>query len=214
MKSLPQVVERPAPADPRFPHDPHGDPAPPTEEDCARPLLVRIARGDVAAFESLYGLTAARLLGIARAILKNRADVEEVVADVYWYVWRNASQFDAERGTVAAWLMILCRSRAIDRLRSSHCKGPRTSLNRDVLAEELVDSECPTDLLHAIERGSALHRTLAQLSPIHRQLLSLAFFEGLTHPEIAAKTNLALGTVKSHLRRALQAIRRVIPPGP
>jgi RNA polymerase sigma-70 factor (ECF subfamily) len=84
----------------------------------------------------------------------------------------------------------------------------------DSLSEEMVDRECPTDLLQALERDSALHRTLAQLAPIHRQLLSLAFFEGLTHTEIAATTHLALGTVKSHLRRALQAIRTVLPQTP
>lgn len=219
--SLPQLVVDRAldtpmhvPCAPPSKRAPSHDREHPSDEDYAHSLLARIADGDAAALGLFYPLTVARLVGIARAILKNRADVEEVVADVYWYLWRNAGQFDSERGSVTAWLMVVCRSRAIDRLRSQQGKGMHLPTAVDTLSQDLVARDCPTDLLQALERDSALHRTIAQLSPIRRQLLSLAFFEGLTHTEIAATTHLALGTVKSHLRRALQAIRTVLPPTP
>jgi RNA polymerase sigma-70 factor (ECF subfamily) len=185
-----------------------------SDEEYLCSLVTRIATGDTAALGLFYRLTGARLVGIARAILRDRADVEEIVADVYWYVWCSARQFDGRRGRVHAWLLVVCRSKAIDRLRSLRSKGLRAAAALDALREDSADQVCPGDLLQALERGSALHHTISQLSPIQQQLLSLAFFEGLTHTEIAATTNLALGTVKSHLRRSLRAIRSVLPLEP
>jgi RNA polymerase sigma-70 factor (ECF subfamily) len=182
-----------------------------SDEEHLCSLVTRIASGDTVALGLFHRLTGARLMGVARAILRDRADVEEIVADVYWYVWCSARNFDGRRGRVHAWLLVVCRSKAIDRLRSLRSKGEGAAAAMDSLRGDPVDSVCPGDLLHALERGSALHRTIAQLSPIQQQLLSLAFFEGMTHTEIAATTNLALGTVKSHLRRSLLSIRTVLP---
>jgi RNA polymerase sigma-70 factor (ECF subfamily) len=183
---------------------------PSSDEDYLCSLVTRIATGDTVALGLFYRLTGARLVGIAKAILRDRADVDEIVADVYWYVWCSARHFDGRRGRVHAWLLVVCRSKAIDRLRSLRSQGLRAAAAIDALRDDPADQVCPGDLLQALERGSSLHRTIAQLSPIKQHLLSLAFFEGLTHTEIAATTNLALGTVKSHLRRTLRAIRTVL----
>jgi len=174
-------------------------------------LVEAMARGDQAALSELYGLTVAKLVGMARRILKDPADVEEVVCDSYLHAWRTVDQYRGHRGSVIAWLMIICRNRAIDRLRNNGAgvRGRATDHGGcDALPD---DAHTPLDLLLTLERDHAVHRAVAELSPLRRELLALAFFRGLTHPEIAADTRLALGTVKSHLRRAMQVLRQRLP---
>jgi RNA polymerase sigma-70 factor, ECF subfamily len=165
-----------------------------------------IARQD-AALAQLYDLTAAKLYGLARAMLGNTADAEEVVCDVYVQVWQTAASFDCTRGSVLAWLMMICRSRALDLLRQRRARAERSV---DDMPEEEGAELSPEAVLAQFQEGTAVHRALAQLSPPRRQLVGLAFFKGLSHQEIAAAVNLPIGTVKSHLRRSLLALRDVL----
>jgi RNA polymerase sigma-70 factor (ECF subfamily) len=169
-------------------------------------LIAAMARGEQAALSRLYGLTVPKLVAMARRILKDPADVEEVVCDSYLHAWRTADQYRGNRGSVLAWLMIICRNRAIDRFRNNGT-GLRGRSSEQTVAMPGTE-HTPLDLLLTLERDHAVHRAVAELSPLRRELLALAFFRGLTHPEIAADTRLALGTVKSHLRRAMNALRR------
>jgi RNA polymerase sigma-70 factor (ECF subfamily) len=175
-------------------------------------LIAGIAERDQASLSELYRLTVAKLVGMARRILKDPADVEEVVCDSYLHAWHTAAQYEPARGSVLAWLMIICRNRAIDRLRNNGAGMRGAACGAEPAAQPGIEVT-PLDLLLALERDHAVHRAVAELSPLRRELLALAFFRGLTHPEIAADTRLALGTVKSHLRRAMSALRKRLPVG-
>lgn len=163
-----------------------------------------MAAGDGAALSSIYEQTVGQVFAIARAMLRSKEDAEEVVCDVYTQAWQRAATYDAGRGSVLAWLAVMTRNRAIDRLRQ---RRELISLD-DERQQELVDSmdgetHGPEEILARFQQGSAVHRALAALSPQRRHLLGLAFFQDMSHQEIAATVGLPLGTVKSHVRRAL-----------
>lgn len=168
------------------------------------PLVRAMTAGDPAAFNELYDRTVAQVFAIARSMLRSKEDAEEIVCDVYTHAWQRAASYDAARGSVIAWLGVMARNRSIDRLRQR-----RESLSLDdARHESLYGSLCapghgPEQILDQFQSGSAVHRALQCLSPQRRQLVALAFFQGLSHQEIAAAVGLPLGTVKSHVRRAL-----------
>jgi RNA polymerase sigma factor (sigma-70 family) len=169
-------------------------------------LVARIAQGQQSALNELYEVTVAKLFGLARLILRNNADAEEVVCDTYAQIWDAAARFDASRGSVLGWMLTICRSRALDLMRQRHSRA-RTA---DGFAREPQGNldECgPDALLSALQEGTSVRRALAALSPIRRQLITLAFLQGLSHHQIVEQTGLPMGTVKSHIRRALTALR-------
>lgn len=171
-------------------------------------LLDRVAAGDEFALAELYDQTVAKLFGLASLIVRNGEDAEEIVIDVFVQIWRNARQYDCGRGSVLAWMLTICRSRAIDRHRRSRAGGQGEAAEPGAPEDRC---ELPPDcLLQVFEQDSALYRAIAGLSPIRRQLVSLAFFQGLTHEEIARETCLPVGTVKSHIRRALTSLRSAL----
>lgn len=166
---------------------------------------------DEAALNQLYRATVSRVLGLVRCIVGRDSLAEEVVEEVYWQVWRQAPRFDATRGRVLTWLLTLARSRAIDALRAEQRHG-HEPLGEDSEANpsQTAASPGPDWLLQATEQHQALHRALAHLAPLPRQLVALAFLRGASHEEIAQHTGLALGTVKSHIRRALLSLRQML----
>jgi RNA polymerase sigma-70 factor (ECF subfamily) len=171
-------------------------------------IVERISCGDESALSELYGLLGGWVHGLARRILRSNECAQEIVCDVFVYVWKNAAAFDAARGTVRAWLAIATRHRAIDRLRSRrrHHLGERQF---ESVAGEFMRPEA---VLAQFQDDTAVHTVLSSLSPLRRQLLALAFFDGLTHEEIAVHNGLPLGTVKSHIRRALKLMRSELDP--
>ena len=171
--------------------------------------LASIAKRDESALAALYDSTINRVYGVALRITGRADSAEEVAADVYMQVWREAGNYNASKAKTLTWLLMICRSRALDLLRrrdiaESH-PDPET-LNLDAH----LGGNDPADLLVAIERESAVHQALEKLTPIQRQLLSLAFFKGLSHQEIANYASLPLGSVKSHLRKALLALQQTL----
>ncbi len=169
-------------------------------------LAIRIAQGDQPALGELYDCTVGQLFSLARAIVRNEADAEEIVVDTYTQVWQSAATYDLRRGTVRSWLVTICRSRALDRLRQQR----RQELPGVSAAEGVSDGALepgPEALLEMVQENSAVHQALKALTPLRRQLLALAFFQGLSHSEIAGVSGLPVGTVKSHIRRALAALR-------
>lgn len=171
-------------------------------------LIAAVLRREETALTQLYDATAGKLYGLARTILGNTADAEEVVCDVYVQAWQSASNFDPERGSVLAWLLIICRSRALDLLRQRRARRQVTGAAATAPAE--LSDDGPEDLLAQIQEGTAVHRAVAELSPLRRQLVAMAFFRGMSHQEIAVAVQLPVGTVKSHLRRSLQSLRAVL----
>lgn len=191
-------------------------PGPSAEPDAGearlRALIARVAGQDEAALGELYDLTHGRVHGIALRITRRREVAEEVTEDAYWQVWRQALRFDPARGNALAWLLTIARSRALDTLRRAD--PAEMHPEPQTLAETaLAPDGDPQDLLAATQRDRALHAALATLDALPRQLLALAFFRGLTHEEIAAQTALPLGTVKSHIRRALAALKGALAFG-
>lgn len=168
-------------------------------------ILAAMMRRDEAALGRLYDLTVDKLFSLTRRIIGNAADAEEVVCDVYVQAWQTAATFDAGRGSVLAWLLVMCRSRALDLLRQRRARTE--AAGQAVAMREESPEPGPEDLLAQIQEGTAVHRALSRLSPLRRQLVGLAFFRGLSHQEIAAAVRLPIGTVKSHLRRSLQDLR-------
>jgi RNA polymerase sigma factor (sigma-70 family) len=176
-------------------------------------LLGRMAHHDEQALADFYDLTVSRVYGLAVRVTRRADAAEEVAADTYLQVWRDASRYEPARGKVLPWLLTICRSRAIDSIRRRD--EAQTSPDPDQLrGEESGRAEDPQDMLLLAERDSALHVALAELSALQRQLLSLAFFRGLTHEEIAAHTALPLGSVKTHIRKALTHLRTQLACGP
>lgn len=172
-------------------------------------LVERMRIGQERALEELYDATVGKLYALASAILRSAEDAEEIVCETYAYAWSNAARFDASRANALGWLLMLCRSRALDRLRQRRA----TSAALDVVAlreTESGSSDQPFDILSLIQQRSSVHAALATLTPERRHLVSLAFLQGLSHQEIADATQMPLGTVKSHVRRALTQLREAL----
>jgi RNA polymerase sigma-70 factor (ECF subfamily) len=191
---------------------PPGQPPPGSRRaDELEQLMSAMAAGDRRALARIYQQTVAQVFGIARAVLRSKEDAEEVVCDVYFCAWQRAKSFDPARGSVAAWLSVMTRNRAVDRLRQRRAvptfedhryRDPAIALDAGVNG--------PEEILARFESGSAINRALDSLTPQRRRLLALAFFQGLSHQEIAAAVGMPLGTVKSHVRRALASLHAAI----
>ena len=179
--------------------------------DSDRRLLERMARGDEQALASLYDRFAGALYGVALRIAGERADADEIVLDTFQQAWRDATRFREERGSVAAWLTMICRSRALDLVRS------RVRRDRAVTrAESAAPGDVPAmgrgpantaGATEAGERGRIVAAAMDQLAPPQRQAIELAFFEGLSHTEIADRLSEPLGTIKTRVRLGMQKLR-------
>ena len=168
-------------------------------------LIDEMRQGNEQALESLYDATVGKLYALAAAILHQAQDAEDVVCATYAQAWVSAAQYDASRATPLGWLLMMCRSRALDQLRKRKLYAVRLA---DARSGESDDNAAPPeDLLSLVQENSRVHAALATLSDERRRLVSLSFLRDLTHAEIAEITGMPLGTVKSHLRRALSQLR-------
>ena len=184
------------------------------EDALQNDLVDRIVRRDEDALAKLYELLIGRVYGLALRMTRDVGLAEEVAEDVFWQIWRQAPRFDSRRGTAVTWVMTIAHSRALDALRSIlpvQLEADMTFL-ANAANEDQDGCDEPQNLLAATQREQCVHRALADLEPLQRQLVALAFFRGLTHEEISTHTCLPLGTVKSHLRRALVRLRQVLEP--
>jgi RNA polymerase sigma factor (sigma-70 family) len=182
----------------------------PTPDDAQLAAWIEaIVDHDERALLALYEATLSRVYGLVLRLVRRPQLAEEVAEEVFFQVWRQAPRFDAERGRPLTWLLGMARSRAIDAIRRE------ARFQHEELDEEGVQLSAPTaesgDELLAVAQGHAeLHRALLLLKPQPRQLVALAFFNGLSHEEIASQTSLPLGTVKSQIRRALITLREAL----
>ena len=174
-----------------------------------RGLIAGVVRRDEAAFDSLYTATVNRAWSVAIRIVRQNEAAEEVVEDCFWQVWREADRFDASRGRVLTWVLTICRSRALDYLRRKDIAEPMADVET-LRSGELADEHDPLEILGATERASAVHRALEQLKPRERQLISLAFFRGLTHQEIADACAMPIGTVKTVMHKAFKQLQEIL----
>lgn len=165
-----------------------------------RALSDRLARGDRDALSAIYTTHASVVLAVVLRLVRDRAEAEEVVQETFLEAWRRAAQYQPERANVAAWLVTIAKSRAIDRLRSRGTVDRTLDVERRATPE---DSRAPDEALDAVRARTVVRQQVARLPPEQRALLELAWDEGLSQSEIAAKTGLPLGTVKTRTRAAL-----------
>jgi RNA polymerase sigma-70 factor (ECF subfamily) len=173
-------------------------------------LVRAMASGERDALAAIYGETVAKVFAIARGVLRSKEDAEEIVCDVYTQAWKNAASFDPARGSVMAWLAIMARNKALDRLRQRRDLVSIDGDENQELTAMAGQAPGPEDILQRFQSGSEVRRALQTLNPERRRLLGLAFFQGLSHSEIAQVVGMPLGTVKSHVRRALAALQTTL----
>lgn len=173
------------------------------------PLVASIAAGDQNALAALFDRCFDRVYQIARRIVRDDADAEEVGVEVFHQVWRTAATFDPARGSAWSWLASMAWSRAIDRRRRRRAAEATLVLHPEDGGKSYTHREDPLQQrwFEALEANRSLREAVECLTAAQRTVLGLAYFEGLSHAEIAAETGLALGTVKSHVRRGLEALR-------
>lgn len=169
-------------------------------------LVQRLLQRDVTAFEELYERHSRMVYGLVLRIVQQASTAEEVVQDIFLQLWRNASQYDVSRGPFLPWLLTLARNRALDQLRLKSERQRR----REEQTEELPSVVAAPDFegrLDEKRRATRVRELIASLQPQQKRAIELAYFEGLSHSEIAAKLQEPLGTVKSWIRNGLLKLK-------
>lgn len=184
-------------------------PPDPSAEDAS--LVARIAAGEEAALGALYDRWVGTVHTIVHHLLGDADEAEDAVEETFWQAWRQAGRYDATRGTVATWLSTIARSRALDRLRSRRRRAeePLEPERAEALPGRAAD---PQRGAEASERERAVAIALAKLPAEQKEVIELAYFGGLSQSEIAARTALPLGTVKTRARLALEKLRESLAP--
>ena len=168
-------------------------------------LLARVAGGDHVAFRELYDVFAPRVFGLIRRTLVDDGQSQEVAQDVFLEVWRSASRFNAARGSATSWIMMMAHARAVDRVRAS-----QASRDRDLrigARDREVHFDPVSEAGELSIESARVTVALARLTAIQRDAISMTYFDGLTGPELAARLDIPVSTLKSRLREALIRLR-------
>jgi RNA polymerase sigma-70 factor (ECF subfamily) len=168
-------------------------------------LVSAIRSGDENAMATLYDRYSPIVYSVALRVLGDTGAAEDVLQEVFMQLWRNPGGFDSSRGNLAAWLAVISRNRAIDAIRK---RRPDTDIDDVIVSVE-------PDLAGDAERARAMEKVrgaLGAMPSAQRSALEMAYFEGLTHTEIAAKTGEPLGTIKTRIRAGLLALRKAFNP--
>ncbi|MPW21844.1 sigma-70 family RNA polymerase sigma factor [Paraburkholderia sp. CNPSo 3157] len=166
-------------------------------------ILLRVARGDQAAFAELYRLTSSKLFGVCVRMLRDRGEAEDMLQEVYTTVWRRADTFDPSRASAITWLVTLARNRTIDRLRQH-----REAQLDDAADPDIVDDQpSPAAIAERSQERRRLERCLEALGEQQRKAVREAFFSGVTYSELAGRASVPLGTMKSWIRRSLMQLK-------
>lgn len=181
-----------------------------TDQELVRAVTVKHAQ----AFEELYERHSSTVYAVCLRVTRNRADAEELLTDVFWEFWSDPERYDPERAGLGAYLAVMARSRSLD-LARRHSR--RARITEESGAEETIgeilhtspgQAESPDEAAVAGQNRSILGEALEQLSEVQRQALTLSFFDGMSHQEIAEHTGEPLGTVKGRIRQGLLHVRR------
>lgn len=181
-----------------------------TDEATLQMLLSRVAMQDRAALRSLYDATAGRLLAVVQRLLDDRALAEDVIQDTFVAVWQRAAQFPALRTSPLAWLTTIARHRAIDLLRRRRPETPLAWTDAEGVEHQhdvADEADAPVDQLQARQQDQRLAHCMGELDAEPRRAVMLAYHEGLTHEQLAARLQRPLGTVKTWVRRSLQQLK-------
>jgi RNA polymerase sigma-70 factor (ECF subfamily) len=175
-------------------------------------LLGRVALGDQRAFEALYGQTSAHLYAVALRIVRDASAAEEILQEAYVSVWHHAGSYDAARSQPITWLASIVRNRCLDQLRRRELDTVTLTRDEDDAADFDVadDTPTPAELLVRGAEASSVRGCIETLEAGPRQAIALAFFQGLSHAELAAQMCEPLGTIKSWVRRGLERLKRCL----
>lgn len=177
-------------------------------------LMARVAQRDKRALEQLYDRYAAAAMGLALKMLGERNTAEEIVQEAYWRVWKRASTFELQRGQFTAWLFGIVHNLAIDEMRRRRVRPNTVSTDAD--DESILDlPDHQADVAESalqLVTGERVRLALKELPDAQRSVIELAYFEGLTHQEIAARLNEPIGTIHTRARLALQKLRETLMP--
>lgn len=189
-------------------------PIPHSSPTVAPDLVARVAGGDPAAFEQLYEQSSALLFALVSRIVGNQGEAADLLQEIYLEAWHKASNYDRARGTPMAWLVTLARSRAIDRVRARGARGQGVTASlEDAPAGALIAGGADAlELRAASERQALVRKALGTLPPVQREAIELAYYEGLTHVEIAERLNVPLGTTKTRIRLGMEKLREGLQP--
>lgn len=187
---------------------PSEDPRGASRESRWNTHLERISAGDARGLTALFDETSSLVYGVALRILRREADAEEVTSDVYIHIWNRSAAFDRSRGSITAWLMMLVRSRSIDRLRTRARAEQTDELGG---AAHLSDGrETPEQMSWLRERRRRIQTALDSLPPDQRMAIEMAYFSGFTQSELAEHLRLPLGTIKTRIRLGMVKLREIL----
>jgi len=179
----------------------------PAQDDVEGTLLGRVARGDERALAELYDRLSPLAFGLALRVLRDREAAAEAVQDAFMRLWQRADRYDESRGRGRPWVLRLVRNVAIDLLRSRRSLERADDVGGRDAAAVNPEPERPDELVDRSERASALRQALDELPDGQRRLIEIAYFEGLSHSEIAAREQTPLGTVKTRIRDGVLRLR-------
>jgi RNA polymerase sigma-70 factor, ECF subfamily len=171
-------------------------------------LLRQVARGDSAAFATVYDLTKARVYGLVTRVVRDPGYSEETTQEVYLEVWRTAAQYDPARGSALAWLLTMAHRRAVDRVRAEQAGSRRES--RYGAASADPPGDFVADSAIARDERRRVTQCLEGLSDAQRQCIELAYYQGLTYSEVSQRLAANLSTIKSRIRDALRGLRNCL----
>jgi RNA polymerase sigma-70 factor (ECF subfamily) len=167
-------------------------------------LLLRIRERDEAALSELYDRYSGLVYSQAHRILRDAGAAEEILQDLFYQVWRTAERFDPSRGSLAGWLLVAARNRAISRLRGRSARFEEPEEKGVALSASLEKSSTQNLLLEKVRT------VMDSLPTAQREAVEFAYFEGLSHSEIAEKTGQPLGTIKTRIRSAMEMLKKVL----
>jgi RNA polymerase sigma-70 factor, ECF subfamily len=170
-------------------------------------LIERVVAQDETALAALYDRYSGMVCSVLNRILRDTAAAEEILQDIFFQIWRTAGQFDASRGSLPGWLVVAARNRAISRLRRKSSSENDELFENDIILPFNLESQAAQNQMMGRVKGA-----LDALPKEQREAVELAYFEGLTHSEIAARTGDPLGTVKTRLRSAVESLKKKLQP--
>jgi RNA polymerase sigma-70 factor (ECF subfamily) len=175
------------------------------QPDSKESLLARIATGDELAFSALYDEIAPRVLGLVRRLLVDHAQSEEVTQEIFLEIWQNAPRYEPSKGGATTWIFTMAHRRAVDRIRSS-----QAGRDRDVrigIRDYESDYDNVAETVETTIENERVKKAMSQLTELQRQAITLAYYGGYSHSEVAEKLEIPLGTVKTRLRDGMIRLR-------